>query len=304
MSFYRDFNDKDAIAAWNGRTLAPYETLRVTPLAPTIGAEIEGVDLSQDLSPAQLAEIKRASAERLVLVFRNQTLTREQHKNFARAFGRLHSHILGGAAALSSVDEDPEIFAWKTGKDSRFTAGDGWHHDVSCDANPIFGSFLRVTKLPEGSGSGDTAFANMYLAYESLSPKFQALLEGLTAIHDGGLAWSAGYGAKPEPGKSFPQSEHPVVATHPVTGRKFLYVNSSFTSHIVQLTRPESDAVLQLLFRHIEAQLAFQVRVHWTPNTLVFWDNWASQHHAIWDYFPEERWGERVSAFLDHGPQA
>ena len=198
---------------------------------------------------------------------------------------------------------DPEILAWRTGPESRFTAGDAWHHDVSCDATPIWGSFLHVTHLPQ-CGGGDTAFANMVLAYESLSEPYQRLLDGLSAVHDGARAWTAGYGSQPEPGKTFPASEHPVVARHPHSGAKFLFVNEAFTSHIVQLTRSESTAVLEHLYRHIERQLAFQVRVHWEPGTLLFWDNWATQHHAVWDYFPQERWGERVSVLLPHGPQA
>ena len=303
MSFYRDFNDKTAIEAWLTREQAPYETIKITRLAPTLGAEIDGVDLSKDIPPQQLDEIRRAIAENLVLVFRNQKITAEDQKRFARHFGTLHRHVLAGAKALSSLGPDPEILAWHTGKESRFTAGDAWHHDVSCDIEPIWGSFLRVIKQPE-IGGGDTAFSNMYLAYEALSDRLKAFLDGLTAIHDGAHGWGAGYGAQPEPGKIFPASEHPVVARHPVTGRKFLFVNASFTTHIVQLTRDESDAILGLLFRHIEKSLAFQTRVHWTPDTLLFWDNWATQHHAIWDYYPYERWGERVSVFLGHGPKA
>ncbi len=88
-----------------------------------------------------------------------------------------------------------------------------------------------------------------------------------------------------------------------MSGRKFLFVNAAFTSHIVQLTRAESEALLQFLYRHVEKHLAFQTRVRWTPNTLIFWDNWATQHHAVWDYYPFERWGQRVSAFIGHGPQ-
>lgn len=301
MSFYRDFYDKQAIEAWHTRPRNTYTTFEPKPLAPTLGAEIHGLDLSQDISDAQFAEIQQAAAEYLVLVFRGQTLTSEQHKAFARRFGTLHRHVLAKSRAIAGGTDDPEILAWRTGPESRYTAGDAWHHDVSCDENPIAASFLHVTKLPP-HGGGDTAFSNMILAYESLSPAYKAFLEGLTAIHDGAQAWTAGYGAQPQPGQTFPATEHPVVATHPVSGRKYLYVNSGFTTHIVQLSKDESAAVLQQLFRHIEKQLAIQVRVHWEPGTLLYWDNWATQHHAVWDYFPEERWGERVSARLAFGP--
>ena len=302
MSFYKDYNDKLAIERWNTRPRPEYRHIRVTPLGPALGAEVSGIDLRQEVAPEALAEIRAAIADNLVLVFRDQALDAEQHKRFARHFGTLHRHVLAGADQLSSSQGDPEVFAWKTGRSSRYTAGDAWHSDVSCDAEPIWGSFLRVTRLPQ-IGGGDTAFANLHLAYESLSDPLKALLDGLTAIHDGELAWHRGYGADPVPGQTFPATEHPVVAVHPVTGRKFLFVNAAFTSHIVQLTRAESDALLQLLFRHVEKHLAFQVRIHWQPDTLLFWDNWATQHHAIWDYYPFERWGERVSAFVGHGPQ-
>lgn len=303
MSFYQDFHDKQAIEAWQAPVRAPYQTLEVRRLAPTLGAEIRGVDLSQDIAPVQFAEIQRAMREYLVLAFRGQQLNAERHKAFARRFGTLHRHVLAKSRAIAGGTDDPEILAWRTGPESRFTAGDAWHHDVSCDATPIWGSFLHVTHLPEGGG-GDTAFANMVLAYESLSEPYKRLLDGLSAVHDGARAWTAGYGSQPEPGKTFPASVHPVVPRHPHTGRKFLFVNAAFTSHIVQLTRSESSAVLDHLYRHIEKQLAFQVRVHWEPGTLLFWDNWATQHHAVWDYFPQERWGERVSVLLPQGPQA
>jgi len=304
MSFYQDFNDKQAIQTWHAQPRAPFSSFELKPLAPTLGAEIRGLDLSQPLSELQFTELKRAMGEYLVLAFRGQAaLDSEGHKAFARRFGTLHRHLLAKARVVAGGTDDPEILAWRTGPESRFTAGDAWHHDVSCDPSPIWGSFLRVTKLPEGGG-GDTAFANMVLAYESLSAPFQRFIEGLTAVHDGSLAWTAGYGSQPEPGKVFPATAHPVVARHPHTGRRFLFVNPAFTSHIVELSRDEGSAVLQTLFRHIEKHLAFQVRVHWEPNTLLFWDNWATQHHAVWDYFPQERWGERVSVCLESGPHS
>lgn len=303
MSFYRDFNDKLAIERWNTHQREPFQTIEVRQLSPTVGAEISGIDLSTEVSETQFAEIRRALDENLAVIFRDQKLSPEDHKRFARRFGKsLHRHELAATRFKGDGAFDPEFLSWKTGRDSRFTAGDGWHPDVSCDPSPIAYSLLRVTKTPPLGG--DTAFANMYLAYEFLSDPIKQLLDGLTAIHDGALAWTAGYGAKPDPGKTYPQTEHPVLATHPRTGRKFLYVNASFTSHIVQLTRRESDAVLQLLFRHVESQLALQTRVHWQPNSLLVWDNWASQHHAVWDYYPWERWGERVSVVTGEAPRA
>ena len=225
MSFYRDFNDKLAIEAWNSVRREPYHTIEVRQLSPTVGAEIGGVDLSQELPEEQFAEIRRALDENLAIVFRDQDISKDDHKRFARRFGKsLHRHELAASRFRHDGPFDPEFLSWKTDRSSRFTAGDGWHPDVSCDPSPIAVSLLRVTRTPPLGG--DTAFANMYLAYEFLSDPIKQLLDGLTAVHDGSLAWTAGYGAKPDPGKTYPQSEHPVVVTHPRTGRKFLYVNA------------------------------------------------------------------------------
>ncbi len=171
MSFYQDFNDKQAIEAWHAHARArePFRTLQLRPLSPTIGAEIRGVDLSKDIADEQFAEIRRAADEHLVLAFRGQEISAEQHMAFGRRFGTLHRHVLAKSRAIAGGTDDPEILAWRTGPESRYTAGDAWHSDVSCDPTPIFVSLLHVTKLPS-SGGGDTAFANMILAYESLSP--------------------------------------------------------------------------------------------------------------------------------------
>ena len=302
MYLYRDYHDKSGLEAWNQRISKPYETIKLTTISPTVGAEVEGVDLTKEIPSNQLDEIFRAATEKLVLVFRDQKLTVEDQKRFARHFGRLHKHVLAKSTLIAGASQDPELLAWKTGKDSRYTAGDGWHHDVSCDPEPIRASFLYVEKTPE-IGGGDTLYANGYLAYETLSPAIRRLIDELTAVHDGSKAWTAGYGAKPAAGAEFPAAEHPIAPIHPATGRRFLYVNPTFTTHIPQLSRYESDALLDLLFRHVERSVAFQASVHWTPHTLTYWDNWAVQHHAVWDYYPYERWGQRVSAY-DGAPKA
>jgi len=151
-----------------------------------------------------------------------------------------------------------------------------------------------IQEMPALGFGGDTLFANMHLAYEMLSAPMKALLDGLTAVHDGSIPWVQGYGYAPND-QEFAKNEHPVVIRHPETGRKTLYVNRGFTSHIKQLTRFESTALLEMLYRHIEMQQVLSCRVRWTPNTLVFWDNRCTQHHAVWDYFPLDRAGYRVS---------
>lgn len=298
MSFYRDYNDKLAFEVWNSRTHPQFKTIEVTPLFPAGGAEVHGIDFSRPISDEQLNELKIAASEYLALAFRKQRITSEQHKQLGLRFGHLHRHV---SAAKRAPGGDPEILAWKTGKLSRFTAGEAWHNDVSCDETPISTSILRLTQQPELGGN--TAFANTHLAYASLSAPIQNLLENLTAEHSGQEGWTNGYGEEPEPGQKYSSNQHPVVIKHPLTGRKHLFVSRAFTTHIANLTRPESQALLELLYRHIETSLAFQFQIQWQQDSVVLWDNWGSQHQAVWDYYPHDRWGERVSAVSGLRPQ-
>ncbi len=273
-----------------------YETISVKTLTPHIGAEVRGVDLSEPLSPAQVADIRRAWADWQVLVFRDQQLDREQHKAFGRHFGTLHVHPMNHFR-----DGDPEILVVKTTADSPYTAGEAWHTDVSCEAIPPMGSMLYITETPE-VGGGDTLYADMYLAYELLSEPMKRFLTGLTAIHDGGMPYVGNYKSTPPEG-GYPRTEHPVVARHPDTGRPLLYVNSGFTTRIEGLTKAESRAVLDMLFDHIATNPRLWCRVNWEPGTLTFWDNRCTQHHAVWDYWPHSRYGERVSVVGDEALQ-
>lgn len=294
MSFYKDFNDKLAVEQWVTEVREPYSTITVKRLNPLIGAEISGVDLRSEISDEQLKEIRRALNENLVLAFRDQQISQDDHVRFARNFGTPHKHLLANSSTFDTQTEKPEIYQWKTGKDTRYTAGDGWHADVTCDSNPISTSFLQVTKLPE-IGGGDTVVANMYLAYEFLSDPMKNLINDLSAVHDGNEAWGAA--SSSEGLGTYPRNSHPIAPIHPATGKRFLFVNKSFTTHIEGLTRPESDAVLNFLYAHIAQTPVIQNRIHWSPDTLLVWDNWAVQHHAVWDYYPFERWGERVSVY-------
>jgi taurine dioxygenase len=171
-------------------------------------------------------------------------------------------------------------------------AGEDWHTDGTADAEPSLGSMLYVTRTPEIGCGGDTLWANMHLAYEMLSPAMKTFLDGLTAIHDGLIPWK---GYPPPPEYVVPKSEHPVVVRHPETGRKLLFVNAGFTSSIVQLSEHESRQLLDLLFDHVAREPMLSCRIRWTPNTLVFCDNRCTQHHAVWDYYPHSRYGQRVS---------
>ncbi|MCH9673293.1 MAG: TauD/TfdA family dioxygenase [Gammaproteobacteria bacterium] len=265
-----------------------YSSFAVRALTPHLGAEIRDIDLSKPLSNEQAADLHTAWLDWKVLVFRDQHLSRDDHKQFARRFGDLHTHPL-----RHNSEGDKEILPVKTTADSPYTAGDGWHTDVTCDEVPPLGSMLYLTETPK-SGGGNTMFADMYLAYELLSDPMKAFLEDLSAIHDGGLPYVGSYGTDaPEGG--YPCNEHPVVTRHPETGQKVLYVNSGFTSRIVGLTHRESQGLLDILFRHIDSTARLYCQVEWEPNTLTFWDNRCTQHHAVWDYYPHSRYGERVS---------
>ena len=272
-----------------------YGSFEVSTLTPHLGAEVLGIDLSQPLTDTQVVDVRAAFTDWRVLVFRDQHLDRDAHKAFARHFGRLHVHPMNHARG-----DDPEILVVKTTADSPYTAGDGWHTDVSCDEIPPFASALYITETPE-CGGGDTLYADMHLAYELLSAPMQSFLEGLTAVHDGGMPYIGKYKSTPPEG-GYPRSEHPVIAVHPATGRKVLYVNSGFTTHIKGLTAWESRALLDALFRHIATTPRLHCRVEWTPGTLTLWDNRCTQHHAVWDYHPYSRYGERVSILGDERP--
>jgi len=279
-----------------------YTCFEITTLTPHIGAEVRGLDLSAGLSQEQEKELRRALHDWMVLVFPDQELSAEQHKAFGGHFGRLHVHPQLRGAKMAH----PEILPVHTNADSPFTAGDGWHADVTCEETPLWGSMLYIRETP-ACGGGDTLYADMYMAYELLSEPMKRFLEGLTAIHDGAGPYSEqqamGLG-KSAPEENFPHAEHPVVVRHPETGRKLLYVNSGFTTRIVGLSASESRGVLDLLFRHIDSTPKLCCRVRWTPNTLTFWDNLCTQHHAIWDYYPHSRIGGRVSILGEARPSA
>jgi taurine dioxygenase len=274
-----------------------YQSFALRSLTPHIGAELVGIDLSKPLDPQQEAAVRRTLLDWMVLVLRDQHLTRDQHKDLGRRFGSLHTHPMHAGRHRG---QDVEILPVVTTADSPYTAGEGWHTDVTCDPVPPFGSMLYVTETPE-CGGGDTLYADMVLAYELLSEPIQRMLEGLVAVHDGALPYVGAYKTKPPQG-GYPRSRHPVVIRHPETGRKVLYVNSGFTTHIVGLARNESRAILDMLFRHIDSTPKLYCRVEWQPNTLTFWDNRCTQHHAVWDYHPYTRRGERVSVVDDRPP--
>ncbi|MER5600927.1 TauD/TfdA family dioxygenase [Streptomyces sp. NPDC002265] len=283
--------EREALEAVTTRPMHPYRTLRVERMTPVLGAEVSRVDLSQEIPDEQLEEIRTAFRDHHVLVFRDQTITAEDHKRFASAFGELR------AVNPPPPEGDPYVLEIRTTSAAANVAGNGWHADGTADAEPSLGSMLYITEVPEPGCGGDTLFANMHLAYEMLSPAMRSLLDPLTAVHDGAQAL-AGY--TPPADYVVPRSEHPIVARHPETDRKLLYVNKAYTSRIPQLSEQESRALLDMLFDTIARRPVLHLRVRWTPGTLVFWDNRCVQHHAIYDYYPYARYGQRVA--INGGP--
>ncbi|MBU6536155.1 TauD/TfdA dioxygenase family protein [Streptomyces mayonensis] len=248
------------------------DALDVRRVSGALGAEVRGIDLN-DLTDAQFDRIHELMLEHLVLFFPDQEkLTPAGHVAFGRRFGEVEVHPF-----LPKLADHPEITVIEPDKGGK---ADEWHIDVSFSPSPPIASILHLIDTP--SAGGDTMWSNQYRAYETLSEPFREMLEGLTAVH-----------VLKIPPVVEMSAEHPVVRVHPVTGRKSLYVTRMWTSHIPQLTRQESDTVLQHLFEHSE-QPAFTLRHRWDPHTVALWDNRVTQHIAINDY-QEHRRGQRVT---------
>ena len=268
-------------------------SMEIQPLTPWIGAEIFGVDLTRPLSNDQVEAIHKAFLKYLVIFFRDQDLDFASHEALSRHFGELH---LPPALAPFRVPDHPGIVKLHIDENSVRAPGELWHSDMSCDAEPPLGSILFLHTVPKVGG--DTAFASMYAAYDALSDRMKQQLEGLNAIHDAraSMALAETLNTVNEEKRStarFPRSSHPVIRTHPETKRKTIYVNKSFTTHIVGIPKAESDALLDYLYEH-SRQEEFQCRFRWRPNSIAFWDNRAAQHKAIWDYHPQTRSGYRT----------
>ena len=264
-----------------------YRHFEARPLSPTIGAELIGFDIARDTSDAAIAEVRRALLDWKVVFFRDQDITRAQHIAFARRFGELEIH-----PATPKDQDDPEVLRIAHGPKSKGSENN-WHSDVTWRAEPSLGSVLRAIELPEVGG--DTLFADMYAAYDSLEPAFKTFVEGLVARHDIARVFAKRLGKDTaELHAKYPVQEPPVIRTHPETGRRGIYVNTGFTDSIVGLSKKQSDWVLAELYARA-AIPEFQCRFRWRPGSLAFWDNRACQHYAASDYFPLPRIMERVT---------
>jgi len=266
-----------------------YSTITVEQATPHLGAFVSGVDIAAPLSNAAVGDLHKAFADHLVLFFRDQHFTPASQKAFGRLFGDLHTH-----PNTPGLPDHPEVMPIHADGNSKRVAGEWWHSDVSCDPEPPLGSILYLHTVPPCGG--DTLFASMYAAYETLSTRMKTYLEGLTAVHSGERLYRRTNRLLniDDTGRVFPSATHPVVRTHPVTGRKALFVNRTFTDRITELPDDESDGVLEFLYDHAERP-DFQMRFQWDAHSVAFWDNRAVQHLAIWDYFPQVRSGTRVT---------
>ena len=276
----------------SAQTQSPLPALEIEPLAAHLGAVVHGVDLA-NVDDATFAALHAAWLEHQVLFFRDQALSLDEHKAFGARFGELHVHPV-----LHPLKDEghPEIVVLESNEKLPFVA-EGWHSDVTFEKAPPLGSILRCRIAPETGG--DTLWASMYAAYEGLSDSMQRLLSGLEARHDGGgFAAIARTEEQRKELKERQTAVHPVIRTHPETGRKVLFVNSAFTREIVGMKRAESQAILEFLYRHIETP-DFQVRFRWQPDSIAFWDNRCTQHRVLADNLAAHRRMERVTMIGD-----
>ena len=272
-----------------------YEALEINHLSPVIGTEVLGIDLST-VDRATAAWLNDLLVERKVLFFRDQEIAEEEHIAFAARFGGLEVHPF-----TDNNVRHPEIIHLNNDREHPPYINI-WHSDVTWREEPSLGSILRARVVPEVGG--DTLFANMEAAYEGLDEETKELIDALYAIHDneGFLQGMRTQGASEEEIEArrveFPPQRHPVVRTHPVSGKKSLYVNKAFTRCIDGMKREESVALLAKLYQ--QAWMPdYQCRFRWRKDSFAFWDNRAAQHYAAADYWPETRMMERVTVMGD-----
>lgn len=265
------------------------DTLKIDPLTPTIGAEITGIDLSQANDPAVTDQLYDAILKHLVLFFRDQDLSPQAQFEFAKSFGTpakphpVYPHVPGF---------DRIVLLENDGKRPPDT--DDWHTDLTFQPSPPFLSVLYAKKVP--ASGGDTLWANMYAAFDTLPAEMQALVSRLSAVHDMGAFrnnFADDADSLNKAMSTIGSAIHPIAPQHPVTGQRLLFVNRSFTQHVVGMLKSESDRLLQYLFSHIESS-SLQVRFRWSQNAVAIWDNRSTQHFAVADYLPAYRCMHRV----------
>lgn len=269
-----------------------YQTIEVRRISGALGAEIRGVDLAGQLSEAQVADIRRAWLEHLVVFFRDQPLAPAQFMAFAGRFGEPIEYPL-----VKGIEGFPKIIEVKKLEHERVNFGGLWHSDTTYLERPPMGSMLLARELPPFGG--DTLFANMYLAYEALSEGMQRMLAGLKAVNTSAKANASKTREDriKTDGRGSPSeliAEHPIVRTHPETGRKALYVNPGHTLRIAGLSEEESAPILSYLYQH-QIRPEFTCRFAWQPGSIAFWDNRCAQHNPVNDYHGFRRLLHRIT---------
>ena len=274
-----------------------YQHIEVEKLSGACGAVISGIDLAEDIDEQRLGEVKRAVHENLVIFFRDQDMTEEQHKAFGLRFGTLNIH-----PRYEPLEGHPEIFPIRKDPEHKRIVGEVWHQDLTHLEKPPLGSILYALEVPDVGG--DTLFSNQYMAYETLSDGLKELLDGLIAVHDNRIqapsiakARNDNFTSKvrDDPDEEDePEMEHPVVFTHPEMGKKALYVNVSRTHRFKNMTEEESKPLLNYLFEHSH-KLEFTCRFRWEKGSVAFWDNRCLMHRALNDYPGQKRYMNRVT---------
>ena len=258
-----------------------------------LGAEVSGIDLARPLDGAARDAIGDGLAEHELLIFRDQEITAGQLMAFGRAFGELSVHPFA-----PHVEGTPALIRFENNAETPPFGTDVWHSDETFRAAPPMATALCAKAVPEVGG--DTVFASMSAAYEGLSARTRAFIDGLEAVHDI-KPFRPLFSDTPEDRRSlrrfeeiYPPMTHPVVRIHPVTGRRVLYVNRLFTVRIKDMDERESASLLDTLF-HQALIPEYQYRLHWRPHTLVLWDNRSVQHYAVHDFWPQTRIMERAT---------
>jgi len=279
-----------------------YERIKVERYAGGLGAEVTGIDLSAPYDDKAFTDIRAAWHEYLVLFFRDQEISPDDQLAFAGQFGSRMEHL----PFIGTLDGYDDIQVTKTNPDWRPQLFTEWHCDVTWKEVPTLGAVLLCIDTP--AGVGDTMWANMYAAFNALSQSMQKFLTGLTGVHDPlkgqqeKMIESQGAEAFTAARKEMPLVEHPLVTVHPETGRRILYVNPLFLSHVKELEREESNALLDYLFRHSEKP-EFHCRLRWQKNTIAFWDNRCTMHKVVNDYWPAHRKMHRIAIEADNRPR-
>lgn len=273
-----------------------YQRLVIEPYTPNIGAVIHDLDLAEIAGPLLREELRRALAEFQVLFFRRQNLSPPQQLEVARIFGDPDK----AKAFFPRHKEHPEIEVLEAKPGGHRYTTDQWHADITFSANPPTGAVLYAREIP--ASGGDTIWTSATRVHDALPESLRIWLEDLEAVHSfEHSGWPRFFLSQPDGENLYRQARadhlpvvHPVIRTHPVTGKKLVYVNPNFTSHIKELTRQESDQILGYLFSVFQRP-EFQARLRWEKNTVVVWDNRATQHYAVADYHPQYRLVHRVT---------